>query len=62
MKEKKKLEFTDQELNVVIFGLQKLPYETVAELIPNIVRQLQAQEALTQPAQKEEKEEVKQAA
>lgn len=50
MNTKKTLTFTDQELNVVLFGLQKLPYETVAELIPNIVRQLQAQSAIAQSA------------
>jgi len=38
-----KLELTEQELNIVLFGLQKLPFETVNELIKNIVAQAQPQ-------------------
>lgn len=38
---RKTLEFTDQELNILLLALQKQPYETVAELIKNIIMQLQ---------------------
>ena len=38
------LVFNEKELNIVLFALQKLPYETVNELIPAIVKQLQAQQ------------------
>ena len=40
---KKKLEFNDQELNILLFALQKQPFEMVNELIRNMVGQLQAQ-------------------
>ena len=43
----KTLSLTDKELNIILFGLQKLPFESVNELIHNIVAQLQAQ---TEPA------------
>jgi hypothetical protein len=38
---KRTLELTEQELNIILFGLQKLPYETSAEVIKAIVSQLQ---------------------
>jgi hypothetical protein len=38
------LELTDQEINTILFGLQKLPYENVAGLIPKIVKQIQEKE------------------
>lgn len=40
---KKKLEFTEQELNIIIYSLRKQPHEVVDELIHNLVLQLQAQ-------------------
>jgi hypothetical protein len=39
----KTIELTDQELNTILFGLQKLPYEAVINLIPKIVKQVQEQ-------------------
>jgi outer membrane lipopolysaccharide assembly protein LptE/RlpB len=36
----KELKFTEQELNVILFALQKQPFEMVNDLIQNIVRQL----------------------
>lgn len=44
--DKKILKFTDQELNILLFALQKQSFEMVNELIRNMVGQLQAQ---TQP-------------
>jgi hypothetical protein len=38
---KKTLQFTEQELNVILFALQKQPFEMVNGLIQNIVGQLQ---------------------
>lgn len=38
---KKQLEFTEAELNVILYSLQKQPFEIVNELIKNIVLQLQ---------------------
>ena len=40
---KKKLELTDQELNTLLYSLQKQPFELVNELINNIVTQLRSQ-------------------
>jgi len=36
------LKFIKQELNLIMYALQKLPYETVHELIKNIVDQVNA--------------------
>ncbi len=36
-----KLEFKQDELNIVLLGLQKLPWETSNALIQNIVQQIQ---------------------
>ena len=41
MEEKIKLELTKNELNIILYSLQKQPYEAVAEPIKNIVAQLQ---------------------
>ena len=38
---KHKIELTDQELNIILYSLQKQPYEVVSELIKNIALQLQ---------------------
>ena len=46
---KKTLELTDQELNVILFALQKQPFEVVNDLIRNIVQQLQAQQQEVKP-------------
>jgi len=40
--EKRILKFTDQELNILLYSLQKQPFETVNGLILNIVEQLKA--------------------
>jgi hypothetical protein len=40
---KKNLELTDQQLNVILFGLQKLPYETSVQVINDIIEQLKTQ-------------------
>jgi hypothetical protein len=42
----KNLELTDQEINTVLYGLQKLPYENVAGIIPKIVKQAQDQQPI----------------
>lgn len=34
------LRFTDDEMNTILFGLQKLPWETSNALIQNIMRQV----------------------
>jgi hypothetical protein len=39
---KKKLEFTEKELNIILYALQKQPYDIVNVLIDNIVEQLKA--------------------
>lgn len=41
---KKKLEFTDQELNIILMALQKQPFEVSHDLIYNIVNQVKAQQ------------------
>lgn len=40
---KKKLELTDQQINVILFGLQKLPYETSVAVINDLIEQLKSQ-------------------
>lgn len=52
---KKKLELTEQELNIVLFALQKQPFEMVNDLIRNVVSQLQAQEVNVENVKTEEK-------
>ena len=52
---KKNLEFTEQELNIVLFALQKQPFEMVNDLIRNVVFQLQAQEVNVENVKTEEK-------
>lgn len=52
---KKKLELTEQELNIVLFALQKQPFEMVNDLIRNVVFQLQAQEVNVENVKTEEK-------
>ena len=50
---KKKLEFTDQELNILFLALQKQPFEIVNELIHNLVNQLKAAETENKTETKE---------
>jgi hypothetical protein len=38
---KRTLEFTDQELNVLLLGLQKLPWDVADPVIRAVVNQLQ---------------------
>ena len=52
---KKKLELTEQELNIVLFALQKQPFEMVNDLIRNVVSQLQAQQTNVESVKTEEK-------
>lgn len=40
MKDKVTLEFTREELNVILYGLQKLPFEAVNDIIKSIVSQI----------------------
>jgi hypothetical protein len=37
------IELTDKDLSIIMYGLQKLPYETVHELIRDLVKQVNAQ-------------------
>lgn len=53
--EKKELKFTEQELNIVLFALQKQPFEMVNDLIRNVVTQLQAQQVNVENVKTEEK-------
>jgi hypothetical protein len=39
---KNSLQLTNQELNIILFALQKQPYEVVNDLIQNIVAQIKA--------------------
>jgi hypothetical protein len=55
---KKTLEFNEQELNIILFALQKQPFEMVNDLIRNVVGQLQAQQVAVEP-KIESKEETK---
>lgn len=41
---KKTLELTEQELNLILFALQKQPFEVVNDLIRDIITQLQRQQ------------------
>ena len=51
---KKKLEFNEQELNILFLALQKQPFEMVNDLIRNLVGQLQSQQEAAPAAPAEE--------
>jgi len=42
--EKQTLEFNKDGINIVLLGLQKLPWETSNALIQDIIKQLQSKE------------------
>lgn len=56
---KKKLEFTDQELNIILYSLQKQPFEMVNDIIHSIAAQLKAANEFKQETVLEETENKK---
>jgi len=58
MEEKYVLEFNMIELNSVVKGLKKLPYEESAGIIQSIINEVQKQQAEREKAAKKAKEKV----